>query len=237
MAKPVVLVVEDDDAIRRGLVDTLRFGGFATLDCGDGERARDLAVSAEIDLILLDVVLPGVDGLTILGEVRKRRPTLPVILITARGSEDDRVLGLKGGADDYVVKPFSAREVLARVEAVMRRSPSRVEPCEEIHVAGRSIHVGRREVTWANGERRQLSEKELEIVRYLASAPGRPVSRDELLHRVWGLNPRGLSTRTVDMHVARLREKLGDSAGADSAVIRTIRGKGYVLAEDAEVEA
>ncbi len=228
--------MEDDKAIRRGLVDALTFGGFETLECCDGTRGLETALVADLDLILLDVVLPGVDGFTILNEVRKRRPNLPIILVTARGAEDDRVHGLKKGADDYVVKPFSAREVLARVEAVLRRSPSRVEPCEEVRVAGRTIHMARREVTLPDGERRRLSEKEADIIKYLASDPGRPVSRDELLQQVWGLNPRGLSTRTVDMHVARLREKLGDVAGCDQAVIRTVRGKGYLLAEGAEVE-
>ncbi|MEM7263762.1 MAG: response regulator transcription factor [Planctomycetota bacterium] len=236
MKTSTVLIVEDDRAIRRGLVDALAFGGFETIECEDGTLGLERALSADLDLVLLDVMLPGVNGLEILDAVRKARPTLPVILVTARGDEDDRVRGLQKGADDYIVKPFSAREVIARVEAVLRRSPSRIAPCEEIRIAGRTIRVDRREVTLPTGEQRHLSEKEAEIVRYLASAAGRPVTRDELLQRVWGLNPRGLSTRTVDMHVARLREKLDDAPGSEIAVIQTVRGKGYLLADGAEIE-
>jgi DNA-binding response OmpR family regulator len=225
-----VLVVEDDAAIRRGLCDVLRFGGYGVLEAADGEAGLDLAVSAEIDLVLLDVLLPRLDGFGVLAKLRAARPTLPVILVTAKGAESDRVQGLRGGADDYVVKPFSAKELLARVEAVLRRSASRPTDVGAVDVAGRRVDFERREVRVDGGEPRQLSEREAELLRYLAANAGRVVTRDELLRNVWRLDPRGVETRAVDMHVARLREKLGDDADAPRVVV-TVRGKGYMLAK------
>src|SRR4051812_32614361 len=120
-----ILVIEDDPAIRRGVIDALAFAGYATREAGDGVAGCRAALDGDCDLVLLDLVLPGRDGLDILREVRLARPTLPVIVLTARASEDDRVRGLSRGSDDYVIKPFSVRELLARVEAVLRRSPAR----------------------------------------------------------------------------------------------------------------
>ncbi len=221
-----VLVVEDDQAIREGLRDALEYAGYEVFLAEDGQRALETALAADLDLILLDLILPQRDGLSILAEVRRLKPTLPVILVTARGAEDDRVEGLKGGADDYVVKPFSARELLARVEAVLRRSPSRVEPLSEITIAGRRVRFDLMRVE-RNGESVQLSERESQILKLLAESAGRPVSRAELLERVWGLNPQGLTTRTVDMHIARLREKLADDGSPP--VIQTVRSRGYLV--------
>ncbi|MCA9323403.1 MAG: response regulator transcription factor, partial [Planctomycetes bacterium] len=130
------------------------------------------------------------------------------------------------GADDYVVKPFSARELLARVEAVLRRSPERPEALGALQLAGRTVDFDRREVRFDDGERSELSQKEADLLRYLAARSGRAVSRDELLSSVWGLDPRGLQTRTVDMHVARLRERLRDR---DQTLVLTVRAKGYML--------
>jgi DNA-binding response OmpR family regulator len=140
---------------------------------------------------------------------------------------------LKGGADDYVVKPFSARELLARVEAVLRRSPARPAASGALRWGGGSVDFARCAVARADGASETLSEKELAILRYLAGARERVVSRDELLERIWGLDPRGLETRTVDMHVARLREKLGGG----EAVVATVRGRGYSLAPSVAVES
>ena len=235
MTRRRVFVVEDDPAIRRGLVDSLSFAGYEVLESGDGDEAWEKVQKAAVDLVLLDVLLPGTDGFTLLPRIRKLKPTLPVILVTSRGAEEDRVRGLRGGADDYVVKPFSSTELLARVEAVLRRSPERPTDVQRLAYDGREILLERREVRFDEGETKQLSEREAEILRYLAGSPGRAVSREELLQRVWGLDVRGLETRTIDMHVARLRDKLGDPSAAPKIVV-TVRAKGYMLGDEVEVE-
>jgi DNA-binding response OmpR family regulator len=234
MKRPVVLVIEDDAPIRRGLVDALTFAGYEALQSADGREALEMAVECELDLILLDVMLPGRDGFAILDELRAARPTLPVIMVTARGAEEDRVRGLKTGADDYIVKPFSARELLARVEAVLRRSPERPGDVHVLEAEGCTIDLARREVVLSGGAVRELSEREAGLLRYLAVNRDRAVDREELLHRVWGLNPRGIRTRTVDMHIARLREKIEADASAPRIVL-TVRGKGYKLAETVKI--
>ena len=226
-----VLVVEDDPAIRRGLVDALGFEGYAVEETGDGKQALALASAGDFDLVLLDLVLPGIDGLQVLDAIRRLKPALPVIMVTARGAESDRVRGLKTGADDYVVKPFSASELLARVAAVLRRSPARPERAASLTCDGLTIDLSRREVRPAAGDARVLSEKEAAILAYLAGCRDRAVSRDELLAQVWGLDPQGLDTRTVDMHVARLREKLTQHQD----LIVTVRAKGYMLAQSVVV--
>ena len=225
-----VLVVEDDRAIRRGVVDALRFAGFETVDAADGEEGLKQALVPGIDLVLLDVLMPKKDGFTVLEELRRARPGLPVIVLTAKGAEEDRVRGLKGGADDYVVKPFSANELLARVDAVLRRSPERPRSIGSVAILGRTIDFERREVRFEDGARDGLTEREAEILHYLAANPGRAIARDELLQRVWGIEPRGLHTRTVDMHVARLRERLRDDP-EQPRIILTVRARGYMLAD------
>lgn len=187
-----------------------------------------LALVAEVDLMLLDLILPGKLGLDLLAELRQSRPTLPVIILTAKGEEADRIGGLKLGADDYVVKPFSIKELLARIEAVLRRSPERPSDVKKVEIPGGFVDLGRREARHG-AERTELSEKEAEVLEYLARNRGRAISRDELLARVWRIDPRGADTRTIDMHVARLREKLRDDS-AEPKVILTVRGKGYMLA-------
>jgi two-component system alkaline phosphatase synthesis response regulator PhoP len=235
MKKPIILVVEDDAAIRRGLTDSLEFSGYRVIECGDGLEAERILQGVELDLVLLDVVLPGKNGFEILPDLRKHRPRLPVIMVTARGSEEDRVKGLRGGADDYVVKPFSSTELLARVEAVLRRSAERPTDVSALEADGRRIEFERREVCSSAGTAKQLSEKEIEILRYLATSHGRAVSREELLQRVWGLDTKGIETRTVDMHIARLRDKLGD-ADCATKVIVTVRSKGYMLGDGVGIE-
>lgn len=233
MNRTTVLVVEDDTAIRRGLVDALAYAGYAVLDCDNGRKAIQVALESTIDLVLLDVMLPHVDGFGVLGELRRAMPTLPVIMVTARGAEEDRVRGLADGADDYVVKPFSAKELLARVEAVLRRSPQRASDVKTLQAGDRTMDLERRELRRPGADPRMLTEREAAILYYLAANRGRAIDRGELLRHVWGLNPRGIQTRTVDMHIARLREKLQDTAA--DAVILTVRGKGYMLADAVEV--
>ncbi len=237
MNRSTVLVVEDDTAIRRGLVDALTYAGYGVLDCDDGRTALDVALESSIDLVLLDVMLPRLDGFGVLRELRRTRPTLPIIMVTARGAEEDRVRGLADGADDYVIKPFSARELLARVEAVLRRSPQRAGDVTILRAGDRTMDLQRREISRPGAESRQLTLREVEILRYLAANRGRAIDRSELLRHVWGLNPRGIQTRTVDMHIARLRDKLCDTADDRvDHVIQTVRGKGYMLAETVEVD-
>lgn len=226
-----ILVIEDDDAIRQGVVDMLEIEGYDPLETGHGAEGLRMAEQVDIDLVLLDLALPGLDGLVILERVRDSRPTLPVIILTARGSEEDRVKGLKLGADDYVVKPFSSQELLARIEAVLRRSPERPTDVQEIEFTGGIADLERREIRMASGTRHDISEREVELLRYLASNRSRAISRDELLARVWRMDPSGVSTRTIDMHIARLRDKIESDPGAPQ-VILTVRGKGYMLADN-----
>ena len=224
-----ILIVEDDAAIRRGLVDALGFAGYATVEAGDGAAGLSAALGSDCDLLLLDLVLPGRDGLAILHEIRAARLALPVIVLTARGAEDDRVRGLALGADDYVVKPFSLKELLARIAAVLRRVPERPPALRRVSFAGGIADIELREIRFDDGGRTALSERECGLLHYLALHAGRAVSRDELLTSVWGLNPAGITTRTIDMHIARLREKLHDDPG-NPRIVMTVRGHGYMIA-------
>lgn len=228
MSLATVLVVEDDAPIRRGIVDMLTYQGYRALEAADGQAGLDTALSAAVDIVLLDILMPRMDGLSVLKELRKAKPTLPVIFLTARGEESDRVKGLRLGADDYVVKPFSATELIARVEAVLRRSPERPTALGKVRLGQATVDFDRRELSFDDGQRVVLPQREADVLAYLASNPGRAISRDELLSRVWGLDPRGVTTRTVDMAVARLREQLRDDP-ADPRVIVTVRAKGYML--------
>lgn len=227
-----ILTVEDDAAIRRGIVDSLRFAGYQVNEAANGNDGMELAIRQDYDLLLLDLVLPGHGGLEILEAVRKTRPTQPVIILTAKGDERDRVAGLRLGADDYVVKPFSVKELLARVEAVLRRSPERPTDCQLIDLGLGVADLERRELRFHDSERVELSQREAELLRYLASHSGRAISRDELLANVWRISPEGLPTRTIDMHIARLREKLRDDSD-EPKMLLTVRGKGYMFAAPA----
>ena len=229
MPKARIVVVEDEPAIRRGVVDALRLTGYDVTEAADGASGLKEAVSGGIDLILLDLLLPKKDGIEVLAEVRRVCPTRPVIILTARGTEEDRVRGLKMGADDYVVKPFSARELLARVEAVLRRTMKQATDVPVALVGRGRIDLRRREVRWSETERCDLSETESAILKYLVTNRDRAVSREELLGRVWGIGTAGLETRAVDMHVARLRAKLKDPSGEDHPdAIVTVRAHGYM---------
>ena len=229
METGALLIVEDDLAIRRGVADALRHVGHAVLESGDGVEGERLAVSKPVRLVLLDLVLPLKDGLSVLATIRTAKPGLPVILLTALGGEDDRVRGLRLGADDYVVKPFSVRELLARVESVLRRSPER-SYCEmgvtPFAVPGGEVDLALRVVRFDDGAHAELSDLETNLLRYLASCPDRLVSRDELLVQVWRIDPKKVTTRSVDMSIARLRKKLRDEG---EQVLTTRRGGGYLL--------
>jgi DNA-binding response OmpR family regulator len=228
MPRARIVVVEDEPAIRRGVVDALRLTGYEVFEAADGAAGLIAATQPHVDLVLLDLLLPRRDGLEVLAEVRRLCPTRPVIILTARGTEEDRVRGLKMGADDYVVKPFSAKELLARVEAVLRRSLPREPDVRVIKFGKGTIDLSRREIRWPGTDRAELSETEALLLQYLVSNRTRAVSREELLTRVWGVDAQGLETRTVDMHIARLRAKLRDGAGSDAEAIVTVRAHGYM---------
>jgi DNA-binding response OmpR family regulator len=224
-----ILVIEDDSAIRRGVVDSLRFAGYEVLEASEGSSGMDMAQRASFDLLLLDVVLPNYNGFEILAALRTHRPGTPVIMLSARGEEADRVRGLKLGADDYVVKPFSVRELLARVEAVLRRSPERPPPVRTLDFGHGTADFSRLELRFADGTRTELSERESQLIQYLSANPDRAISREELLRRVWRIEPQHTETRTIDMHIANLRSKMRDDATSPRVLI-TVRGKGYMLA-------
>lgn len=233
MSLPHIVVVEDEPAIRRGVVDALRVIGYPVSEAPDGESGLDAALRRDVGLVLLDLLLPKRDGLDVLAELRKTRPNLPVIILTARGSEEDRIRGLKMGADDYVVKPFSARELLARVEAVLRRSPSRPVSITGARLGKAKLDLQRREVHWPGGVRGELSETEAAILSYLLAHRDRTVTRDDLLVSVWGIPPHGLETRAIDMHIARLRAKLRDPSGKPTPeAVVTVRARGYMAGPD-----
>lgn len=222
-----ILVIEDDHAIRRGITDALRFNGYAVEEAARGNDGLKKALETEYDLLLLDLVLPERDGMDILKSLRAARPAQPVIILTARGSELDRVQGLSSGADDYVVKPFSVRELMARVEAVLRRTPNRPSPLNEAAIPGGRLDLTRNRILFDDGTVTCLSSTETALLHYLLNKKDEVVTREELLARVWKMNPRGLETRTVDMTIARLREKIRDTG--DQRMIETIRGRGYLF--------
>jgi DNA-binding response OmpR family regulator len=224
-----ILAIEDDEAIRRGIVDALRYAGYEPIEASTGDEGCRMALRRQYDLLLLDLVLPGTSGLEILNKLRQVRPTQPVIILTAKGEENDRVEGLRRGADDYVVKPFSVKELLARVEAVLRRTPQRPRDVEQITIDGAVVDLERHETRFADGRRVAMTELEMNLLRYLAQNAGRAISRQEILSSVWQIDSRRASTRTIDMHIARLREKLGDDPDNPSVLI-TVHGKGYMFA-------
>jgi two-component system alkaline phosphatase synthesis response regulator PhoP len=236
MSLATILVVEDDSAVRRGVVDALTFAGYRVLEAPDGRAGLNAASEGNIDLVLLDILMPKMNGMDVLKAIRENLPSLPVIFLTARGLEEDRVAGLRAGADDYIVKPFGPKEMLARVEAVLRRSAERPKVVRTLTIGGCTIDLARREVVLADGTRKVLPDLESRLLEYLASNSGRAVSREELLTRVWKVDARGLQTRTVDMAIARLRELLGDDPAAPTVIV-TVRAKGYMLAASEEARS
>ncbi|MEO5716422.1 MAG: response regulator transcription factor [Luteolibacter sp.] len=224
MSETTILVIEDDPAIRRGLVDVLEYAGYKTLEAADGHAGMDLALKANYRLLLLDLVMPGPSGFEILEAIKRKRPGQAVIILSARGEENDRVRGLVTGADDYVVKPFSMKELLARVDAVLRRTCERGAPADQRPLPGGTVDFKESTLAFTDGRREELSEREGELLRYLLDSQGRIVSREEILRHLWGLDPDRTETRTIDMHIMHLRAKLGDK---DQSLLATVRGKGY----------
>ena len=220
-----VLVVDDEPTIREVVVRYLRRDGFQTLEAADGERARELVETGKPNLVVLDVMLPGTDGLSLCRWIRSRS-SLPVILLTARGDEVDRIVGLELGADDYVTKPFSPRELAARVRTVLRRSGPEAPREERLSVGELVIDAATREVT--NGDAPvQLTATEFDLLWFLASHPRRVFSRDQLMSRVWGYEA-AFDTGTVTVHVRRLREKI-EADPSKPRLLETVWGVGYRL--------
>jgi DNA-binding response OmpR family regulator len=225
-----ILIVEDDRTLRQALTFNLEREGYEVRSAVDGQQALDWARSDQFDLILLDVMLPGMSGIEVLRVLRSEGTATPVIVLSAKGDEIDRVVGLKVGADDYVAKPFSRPELLARIEAVLRRdrrtNVDAPEADERIEIGSLAMNRARREASFG-GEALQLTLKEFDLLAHLAANPGRIFTRDQLLARIWGLDYEG-DDRTVDVHVIWLRGKLRERDGHN--YFRTVRGVGYAFA-------
>ena len=217
-AKPSVLLVEDETSIRRGLEDVFTYHGYDVVAFRDGEGALAHSESQAFDIAILDVMLPGLDGVRAL-----RAPSRDPLMLTAKGSEDDIVTGFRSGADDYVTKPFSIRELLMRVEALLRRVGAVDATPEKILFGPWTVEPASLRAS-ANGDVRELTPRELELVVLFVCQKGRVVSRRTLLKEVWGMSHADeIETRTVDMHIAKLRKKLDP----DVKLLTTIRGAGY----------
>ena len=229
-----ILVVEDERSIAEPLAAALDREGFATAIAGTVAEALEMAKQVEPDLVLLDLMLPDGSGYEVTRELRSGS-SVPIVMLTARGDESDRILGLELGADDYIVKPFSAREVAARIRAVLRRAeaaPERKgaapEPSDEaIEIGGVRLDPAKRVVT-RDGEEVDLARKEYELLQHLMENAGRVVTRDRLLEEVWDMNWFG-STKTLDVHVSAVRKKLGDDP-SDPRYLHTVRGVGFRFA-------
>jgi DNA-binding response OmpR family regulator len=221
-----VLVVDDESTIREIVVGYLEREGFKTLEAADGNRARELLERDPPDLVVLDLMLPGTDGLELCRWIRSRS-RLPVIMLTARGEESDRIVGLELGADDYVTKPFSPRELAARVRTVLRRAEPDAAADERLSYDELVIDSSSREVTTGN-EPLRLTAREFDLLWFLASHPRRVFSREHLMQRVWGYSA-ALDTGTVTVHMRRLREKIEDDP-SHPRHLETVWGVGYRFA-------
>lgn len=225
-AKPHILIVEDDPAILDGLCDVLVFNGYSAEGVADGGEGLIKILDNTFDLVLLDVMLPTMDGFTICRKVREKKPLQPIIMLTAKGAETDIVEGLQSGADDYVAKPFSLRELMLRIEAVLRRSGKRLGDeqvvVREITFDGRNLK--------ARCEKREvdLTRREMDMMVYFHHHRDRIVSKKELLTNVWQYADADIETRTVDIHMLKLRKKLNQLRQGEE-LIQTVRGEGYRL--------
>ncbi len=223
-----ILVVEDDETLAMGLTNALEHERFTVTHCDNGESALEAIDDDVPDVLILDVMLPGMDGLSVLRRVKADHPELPIILLTARSAEVDRVLGLELGADDYVVKPFSLRELIARVKARLRARPAPPR-APEVYRFGKNEVDLRRRILHRAGEEHRMTTHEAGVLTYLISHGGKDVSREELLQHVWGYSP-SMATRTVDNQILKLRKKLEDTP-ADPRHILTVHGTGYRFEE------
>ena len=235
-AREKLLVVEDDPAIQRMISDYFRHVGYEVLTAGDGEIGVRLALNDQPTVMILDLMLPKIDGLTVCRQVRERYPTLPIIMLTAKDDVVDKVLGLEMGADDYMTKPFSLRELEARLKSVLRRTRAKVSNQEDSDQApivrgNLRIDPARREVT-IGGRAVDLTPKEFELLSLFASHPGRVYSRKFLLENIWDYTYSGYD-RTIDSHINRLRAKIEENPDEPKMVL-TVWGVGYKFNDEAE---
>jgi len=224
--KASILVVEDDMAILHGLLDVLVFNGYQAAGVEDGGEGLKKALEERHDLIILDVMLPTLDGFSICKKIRKEKPNQAIIILTAKGSEDDIISGFRAGADDYVSKPFSLRELMVRVEAVLRRAGKTLGD-EQIHSHG-IFFDGKTLMATHNEGVIELTRREMDIILYLHRKKDQIVSKKELLTEVWNYADPDIETRTVDIHMLKLRKKISSLIG-DIPFILTVRGEGYRL--------
>lgn len=221
-----LLLIEDEASLRAALLPMLEDAGYRVHAAVDGSRGLELALTGKHDLILLDIMLPGIDGFAICREIRKRGLNLPILMLTARGTVDDRIRGLDGGADDYLVKPFSGTELLARIRALLRRSAPASKPPDALRLG--DVEIDFQKLTCHRGEDLiSLTAREFRMLEVLAAAQGRPVSRDEFLDKAWEYNAFP-TTRTVDNQILALRQKL-EADPAKPIHLVTVHGIGYRL--------
>ena len=233
MSVPInILVVEDEEAIRSGLIDVFVYHGYAVDSAETGPLGLEKALTGRFDLILLDIMLPGMNGYDICDRIRAEDRDQPIIMLTAKTSDEEIVQGLKLGADDYVAKPFSVAELVLRVEAVLRRSQVGVEQARTISLPN-GIRIDTVNLDGVNNDQPlAFTRREMDLLSYLAQHSDRPVSREEILVKVWGYAKNlDIETRTVDIHIAKLRRKL-ESNPAEPAILLTVRGAGYRLVTD-----
>jgi len=227
-SKPKLLIIEDEQSILTGLIDIFVFHGFTVESSMDGRQGLNMALAGDYDAILLDVMLPSLDGFSICNEIRSVDKEQPIIMLTAKNSDDDIVTGLKLGADDYVSKPFSVEELVLRVKAVIRRSADFKDDSSELVVAD-GITIDTRNLISTNNPQLEFTRKEIDILRYLKRNSDRPVSREELLDKVWGYEKASnIETRTVDIHIAKIRRKI-EKDPKNPLYLVTFRGEGYKL--------
>ncbi len=219
-----ILVVEDDPSIRLGLQRSLGFEGYAVDVARDGEEAIQRAFDRKPDLVLLDLMLPKVNGFEVCKTIRKYDPNIPIVILSAKGDEGDKVLGLELGADDYITKPFSIRELTARIKAALRRRKALEGEVESFDEEGIKIDFGAFKLS-VNGVDQELSSKEFHLLRYLIQNRGRVLSRDQILNKVWGYDYDG-TPRTIDNFINKLRQKL-EKDPVNPLWIQTVRGSGY----------
>lgn len=224
---PKILIVEDEPAMQMGLRDNLEFEGYTVETASEGDKGLKMILNNEFDLILLDVMLPNMSGFDVCKAARSRQIDTPIILLTAKGEEIDKVLGLELGADDYITKPFGVRELLARIKAILRRSQGNHEAKGHEMAIGRLVLDFESYTARENGEEVKLSHKEFEILHYLFNHKNQVVSRYSLLEDIWGYEEQP-TTRTVDNFIVRLRQKVEDNPNSPR-IILTVHGSGYKL--------